>query len=152
MTTFAEQTFARSQSTIRKNRKGNTMGHCGCADFNPILRMPGPDGFVYAIGVYPSCVSCDSPAGITITKIPLADVENCNVGTLPEIDFDFNLGEKLIPVLHPNVLMKKLVEFAIDNVKLYIDPDSPDYNVDGLIQDGIQEIFEEAVWGSQNND
>ena len=122
--------------------------HCGCADFNPILKMQGPEGFVYAIGIYPSCVSCDTPAGITITKIPLVDVENCNADTLPEIDFDFNLGEKLIPILHPNVLTKKLVEFAVENVGLYIDPDSPDYNVDGLIQDGIEEIFEEAIFES----
>lgn len=42
------------------------MGSCGCGDYSPSWRLPGPGGIVYTIEMKRGCPDCGTPHGIVI--------------------------------------------------------------------------------------
>lgn len=124
------------------------MGQCVCGDYTAEKKFTGPDGFVYTYGVHESCQNCDSPAEVTITKIPLADFDHWCLDEIEEVPFEQALDEIRIAVLHPRILIEKLTAFAKERGPEYIHSMNPEELIEGLagfIEDAMNECFREAV-------
>jgi len=74
------------------------MGACGCGDFHGEYQFPGPGDVVYAIGLYPSCKYCDTPAGVTLYRFDNGDHEMFDVQHIPPMEFT-DYGAAFINVL-----------------------------------------------------
>ncbi len=105
------------------------MGACGCGDFRGDVKFKGPDGTWYILKLYPSCIYCDTPAGITLYKFSEEEMKDWAADELPEIDIPY-VG-KGFEVIHPRILREHLIE-----AKLY----EEDYG------DDFYHEFQEAVW------
>ena len=44
------------------------MGECGCGNYQPRWRLPGPGGIVYTIETYRGCDYCQTPSGVVIYR------------------------------------------------------------------------------------
>ena len=102
------------------------MCECGCGEFHADFKMPGPNGTVYLLQVYPSCDNgCDMPAGVRIMKIKperewagLSDIECAEEAEFFDVG---GLGDKsadggeygadfFVSVVHVRQLQKQLGE------------------------------------------
>ncbi len=45
------------------------MGACGCGEWDPSAKLPGPDGTFYVLQVYRGCEHCNADASVIITKM-----------------------------------------------------------------------------------
>lgn len=78
------------------------MCECGCGEFLPFAKMPGPGDVVYTLSTYLSVdCGCDNPAGVVVTKVTPKWMEECGIpkemiDQLPEVAFsdfgDFFVG------------------------------------------------------------
>ena len=86
------------------------MGQCGCGDFQGDFRFPGPGNITYVVSVYPSCDYCQTPAGVVIYAITLADCKVWAIDHLPELPM-CDAGT-LVGVVDPRIYIKKLTKYA----------------------------------------
>lgn len=93
------------------------MGECGCSGFAPQFQMPGPNGTIYAIRVYPGCDYCDAPVGIDIDRLDeKAQREWMADGLTPPLKFHpvcEGMENAALPVVHPSILERRLAEYLI---------------------------------------
>lgn len=45
------------------------MCECGCTMNETRYHLPGPDKTFYLVRLYPGCIACDAPAGVSIEKM-----------------------------------------------------------------------------------
>jgi len=64
------------------------MGQCGCGDYSPSFKMPGPRGIVYTISFYRACDYCETPSGIIINRMDKRSQRDFDVGDLPDAPFN----------------------------------------------------------------
>lgn len=88
------------------------MGQCGCGDYRPNVKFPGPDGSTYTLEIHDSCRYCETPFGVVITRHPELTDENDDylVRELPDVDFMKvdDAAAAHFALLDPNLLRKKL--------------------------------------------
>jgi hypothetical protein len=118
------------------------MCECGCGNTEPDWRLPGPDGITYAIQVYPSCSDCGTPAGLIVYRFTAEEARSWGVNDCLELPIHPYMrgsvfGDCRIPIVHPRLLKKKLVEL-MRNVPEEYDPD-------GYLEDSFDEAFADAV-------
>lgn len=94
------------------------MGSCGCGDFSPLWKLPGPDGITYAIEIYGPCDFCYTPLGVRIYQITDDQLTTWGVDELPDLEMygyactdrgDLN-AEALIALLDPEQLKLDLLD------------------------------------------
>ncbi len=99
------------------------MGECGCGDFAAEWKLPGPNGVLYAIEVYPGCSYCDNPAGVVVYRVRTDD-DAFNVAGLPDLPIgvyqreplfegqasDPVSGEAFIPITHTGAVLELIAE------------------------------------------
>jgi len=87
------------------------MCECGCGEFVPFAQFPGPEGIVYALGIYPPCDNgCDTPAGVVLSRFRAGsrDAKHILRGVRQvqfQGDLDLAWAERFIAVLHPRDLL-----------------------------------------------
>jgi len=89
------------------------MGTCGCGDYGASLRLPGPDGVVYAIAFYRGCNYCDAPPGVIVHRHSTKDAALWGVNSLPEPDwhvFSADSAEAAFPAVDFKTLKALLTE------------------------------------------
>lgn len=89
------------------------MGQCGCSDFNPVGKIPGPNDDCYVLQIYPGCQQCNAAAGVIIYQMTEKELnDDWGEVDLPKLRISPNgLG---IPVLHFNSVAKEMVDSLAD--------------------------------------
>lgn len=99
------------------------MGQCGCGDFKPNFKLPGPNGSVYCIELFSGCHDCRAPAGVVIEKLSGEELITWDVQTIPTAQL-VNLGKSddhqtrawaLVDV----EALAKYIGFEDDEIELY---------------------------------
>lgn len=119
------------------------MCECGCSNFAPDFQMPGPDGTIYAIRIYLSCETCDSPAGIDIDRLNATAVErwmDCPAPALPFRSVDEGMEGAAIPILHPRVLRRRLAGYLVGQ-----EPIEDADHADIIAEEFLSEHFRDAI-------
>lgn len=107
------------------------MGECGCGNFSAKWKLPGPNGVLYAIEVYPGCSYCDNPAGVVVYRVRTDD-DAFDVAGLPELPIqvyqreplfadmpsDPISGEAFIPIVHTGSVLDVIAETFGDQIVL----------------------------------
>lgn len=98
------------------------MGQCGCGDFYPDFKLPGPDGALYAIQLYRGCHECQTPVGVIITRLKGAEeIEDWEAQHAPDLAFNEiseGLQEVLLPIVEPTTVAKHL-DLEHDLIEVY---------------------------------
>lgn len=97
------------------------MGECGCGNFYPEFKFPGPDGSVYALQVYRGCEGCQTPVGVIISRLTGEEIEEWDVEHLPELpfhDISENYREYLVQVADPMKVAQHL-DLDHDRIEVY---------------------------------
>lgn len=90
------------------------MGQCGCGDHHADYKFEGPDGVLYAVGVYTGCEGCDTPAGVTLYRHAQPDREWSD--DCPALDFGAFMGDAPIAIIDLRQLQTFLRK-AIDDAR-----------------------------------
>lgn len=118
------------------------MGACGCGDYQPMFRFPGPDGTVYALEVYAGCGDCATGPGVMIHRHGEEGRRDWDVDHLPELPFhDLGApeGQFAMPILSWESARKRFVPLAQD-------PDqSDDFGAKMVVDDILREGLRHAV-------
>lgn len=97
------------------------MGQCGCGDFYPDFKLPGPDGILYAIQLYRGCHECHTPVGVIVSRLKGDEIETWDAQELPDLEFNEiseSYHEALLPVVEPTVVAKHL-DLEHDLIEVY---------------------------------
>lgn len=87
------------------------MCECGCAQFSPSYKMPGPDGATYVIEIKRPCHDCSTPLGFIIHRMSEKDVVEWGADMARDLGFDeYSWPEASIPLLWPEAMSKRLLE------------------------------------------
>lgn len=63
------------------------MGQCGCGDFYPQFKLPGPNGSIYAIELFSGCHDCRSPAGVSIVRLSGEQLQEWEAEHIPLLEW-----------------------------------------------------------------
>jgi hypothetical protein len=118
------------------------MCQCGCGDFAADYQLPGPDGVVYTLRMFRGCDNCRIPAGVVVGRFTAEEAPRWHADRLPALDLSGDCDERLLPVLDPEKLKKRMVQFAKAN--------GTEYDPDGLVEDAVDHTFSEAVMETMN--
>lgn len=69
------------------------MGQCGCGDFYPLWKLPGPDGSQYTIELLPACDYCREPLAVRISQLRGDALDHWEIDQVPDFEMR-DLGSK----------------------------------------------------------
>ena len=111
------------------------MGACGCGDYQPMFRVPGPDGIMYALEVYAGCEYCSTGPGVMIHRHGETGRRDWDVDQLPELPFhDLGApeGQFAMPILSWEAIRKRFIPLAVE------DEDEAQLIVDDMLREGLR--------------
>ena len=100
------------------------MGQCGCGDFHPQFKLPGPEGSFYALQLYTGCLDCRTPAGIIVAKLKGDEVDEWDVKHIPDLTWT---GSKQEP--EPDYQERALALVDIEKLAKYLGLEDDDIEV-----------------------
>ena len=122
------------------------MGECGCImNEIPIYQIPGPNGLIYVVKIYPSCNDCDAPAGVCIDLYKPEELEYWGLEETPIFDM-FPNGKKIelgpaIPIIHQSILQNKLTEYFSSGITI-----EDKFDAEVVAEEFIQEYFRDIIY------
>lgn len=98
------------------------MGQCGCGDFLPQFKIPGPGRSLYTLQVYMPCDYCQTPAGVIVSRLDgPEEIESWDAQHLPDLPFNAVSNrhhEKFLGVADPKAIAKHL-DLEHDLIEVY---------------------------------
>lgn len=103
------------------------MCECGCGEFQPFARFPGPEGVMYTISAYLSVdCGCGNPAGVVITRLTTKVLKEWGMSRreitrLPKLAFNERLHEFAIAIIGKDELRQVGQEQIIGDTEIELD-------------------------------